>query len=61
MEKAPHTPYSPDIAPSHFHLFSHVKNRFAGASFADVDELLEAVITVLGDIEKVTLEAVFLK
>jgi hypothetical protein len=38
-----------------------VKNRLAGASFADTDELLEAVMIVLDEIEKVTLEAVFLE
>jgi histone-lysine N-methyltransferase SETMAR len=61
MEKAPHPPYSPDIAPSDFYLFDHVTNRLAGASFADADELFEAVMTVSGEIAKVTLEAVCLE
>jgi hypothetical protein len=61
MEKESHPTYSPNITPSHFYLFSHVKNRFAGVSFVDVDELLEAVMTILDDIEKVTFETVFLK
>jgi hypothetical protein len=61
MEKTPHPPYSPDLAPLDFCLFGHVKNRLARASFADADELLKVVITVLGEIEKVTLEAMFLE
>jgi hypothetical protein len=60
MEKTPHLPYSPDLTLSDFYLFGHVKNRLAGASFADADKLLEAMMIVLDEIEKVTLEAVFL-
>jgi hypothetical protein len=61
MEKAPHSPYSPDRALSDVDIFGHVKNRLAGASFADADELLEAMMTILGEIEKVALEAIFLE
>jgi hypothetical protein len=61
MEKALHQPYSFDLAQSDFDRFGHVKNRLVGVSFADTDELLEAVMTVLGEIEKVILEAVFLE
>ena len=36
--------YSPDIAPSDFHLFLHVKKYFAGKKFDDDDELQEEVM-----------------
>jgi histone-lysine N-methyltransferase SETMAR len=61
MKQVPHPPYSSNLTPTDFYVFGHVKNCLAGASFADVDELLEAVMTILGEIEKVTLEAVFLE
>jgi hypothetical protein len=40
----PHLPYIPDLAPSDFWLFGHVKTSLAGRAFNDIDELLEAVI-----------------
>jgi len=38
-------PYSPDLAPSHFHLILHLKQRFAGKKFDDDDEVQEEVMT----------------
>jgi hypothetical protein len=61
MEKAPHPPYSPDLAPSDFYLFGYVNHCLAGAFFADAGQLLEAVKTILIAIQKMTLEAVFLE
>jgi hypothetical protein len=58
---SPHPPYSPDLAPSDFYLFGDVKGRLAGLSFEDADQLLAAVQGVLGGIEKVTLQAIFLE
>jgi len=40
-----HPPYSPDLAPSDFHLFLHLKKYLAGKRFDDDDELQEAVMT----------------
>lgn len=34
-----HPPYSPDLAPSDFHLFSHLKKFLAGQHFASDDEI----------------------
>jgi hypothetical protein len=48
-------------APSDFYLFGYVKKCLAGLSFQDADQLLIAVESVLEGIEKVTLEAFFLK
>jgi len=40
-----HPPYSPDIAPSDFHLFLHLKKYIAGKKFDDDDEVQEEVMT----------------
>jgi hypothetical protein len=61
MKLAPHPLYSPDLAPSGFYLFGYVKRCLAGLPFEDADQLLAAVKGVLGGIEKVILEAVFLE
>jgi histone-lysine N-methyltransferase SETMAR len=36
---------SPDLAPSDFHLFLHLKKYLAGKKFDDNDEVQEAVMT----------------
>uniref|UniRef100_A0A1B6CNN9 Mos1 transposase HTH domain-containing protein n=1 Tax=Clastoptera arizonana TaxID=38151 RepID=A0A1B6CNN9_9HEMI len=38
-----HPPYSPDLAPSDFHLFPHLKQHLRGRTFANDDELKEEV------------------
>lgn len=43
----PHAPYSPDIAPSDFHLFPKLKNHLGGQRFSDDDEVKEAVTKYL--------------
>jgi histone-lysine N-methyltransferase SETMAR len=32
-------PYSPELAPSDFHLFGHLKNHFGGKRFADDEDV----------------------
>jgi hypothetical protein len=61
MTSAPHSPYSPDLAPPGFYLFGYVKRCLAGLSFDDADQFLAAVEGVIEGIEKVTLQAVFLE
>jgi len=39
-----HPPYSPDIAPSDFHLFLHLKKHIAGKKFNDDDEVQKEVM-----------------
>jgi hypothetical protein len=34
-----HLPYSPDLAPSDFHLFGPLKNHLGGERFADDEEV----------------------
>ena len=44
-EQFDHPPYSPDLAPSYFHLFLHLKSFLAGRRFHDDNEVKEAVTT----------------
>jgi hypothetical protein len=39
-----HPSYSPDLVPSDFWLFGHIKTSLVDLALSDVDELLEAVI-----------------
>jgi hypothetical protein len=39
-----HPPYSPDLAPSDFHLFHHLKKHLTGKKFDDSDEVQEDVM-----------------
>jgi len=40
----PHPPYSPDLAPSDFHLFGRLKESLAGLKFKDDQDLLQHVL-----------------
>ncbi|XP_014486230.1 PREDICTED: histone-lysine N-methyltransferase SETMAR-like [Dinoponera quadriceps] len=42
-ELLPHPPYSPDLAPCSFFLFSNMKNWLTGKTFTTVDEMTAAV------------------
>jgi histone-lysine N-methyltransferase SETMAR len=44
-EQFDHAPYSPDLAPSDFHVFLHLKNFLGGWRFHDDKEIKEAVNT----------------
>jgi len=48
----PHPPYSPDLAPSDFFLFRHLKKVLRGRQFKDDDDLRSATESWLGDQEK---------
>jgi histone-lysine N-methyltransferase SETMAR len=41
MKRAPHRPYSPDMAPCDFQLFGYIKGTLAGTSFEEPDQLLQ--------------------
>jgi hypothetical protein len=60
LERAIHPPYSQDLAPSDFYLFSHVKHSLGGQSFETADELCLVIDAVLRGIEKWTLHEAFL-
>jgi hypothetical protein len=55
----PHQSYSPDLAPSDFWLFEHIKTGLAGRSFTEPEELLEGVWEFLEGIRAAELTAVF--
>jgi histone-lysine N-methyltransferase SETMAR len=57
--RVPNPPYSPDLAPSHFWLFGHVKTAFVGQTFEEPEELLEAVTECLNEIQRLELELAF--
>jgi histone-lysine N-methyltransferase SETMAR len=61
LEMAPHPPYSPDLAPSDFFLFEHVKHVLEGAEFPSEETLLTAIQRVLSDLTGDTLRVVFAK
>jgi histone-lysine N-methyltransferase SETMAR len=61
MARAPHPPYSPDLAPSDLYLFGHMKHRLRGQSFEAADELFSASEVISIDIDKSPLDAVFLE
>ena len=61
MKRAPHPPFSPDIAASEFYLFGNLKDRLAGLKFESLDELFECIYEILKKIPKETLINVFLE
>jgi hypothetical protein len=60
MKRAPHPPYSRDLAPCDFYLFRYIARLFASREFADRSDLREAVMDIPNGIEQATLEEVFL-
>lgn len=44
-----HAPYSPDLAPSDFHLFWYLKHHLGGQRFNDDDEVKAAVNSWLSE------------
>jgi hypothetical protein len=42
-----HPPYSPDLAPSDYHLFTYLKNWLRSQRFNNYEELMEGVKTWL--------------
>jgi histone-lysine N-methyltransferase SETMAR len=55
-----HPPYSPDLAPSNFFLFGHIKYYLPGITFPSREELLAAIHEIVGAIPRPTLKEVFL-
>ena len=52
FELVEHPPYSPDLAPSDFHLFPQLKRVIAGTHFQSNDDVIHAVEAFLNDQEK---------
>jgi transposase len=54
-----HSSYSPDLAPSDFFLFQHIKHCLQGITFPSREELLAVIHEIVGAIPRSTLEDVF--
>jgi hypothetical protein len=61
MKQAPHRPYSPDLAPSDFFPFGHVKGKLMRYRAEAPSELLVRILAILAEIQPETLNAVFLE
>jgi hypothetical protein len=61
MKRAPHSPYSPDLAPSDFFLFGYVKRKLMGYHAERLSELLIQIRIILSEIPREALNAVFLE
>ena len=59
FKRAPHPPYSPDLAPSDFFLFGYVKGKLTGKEFAERNEIYESIIEILHEIPHETLIKVY--
>ena len=59
FKRAPHPPYSPDIAPSDFFLFGYVKEQLKGKSFRDGDKLFQMISKIINSVSEKTRKKVF--
>ncbi|UYV72345.1 hypothetical protein LAZ67_9002716 [Cordylochernes scorpioides] len=51
FELLPHAPYSPDLAPSDFNLFPHLKKSLSGIHFRSDEEVIDAVTSFFESLE----------
>jgi hypothetical protein len=61
MKQAPHSPYSPDLAPSDFFLCGYVKGKRMVFHAETPSDLLVRIWVILTEIPRETLNAVFLE
>jgi histone-lysine N-methyltransferase SETMAR len=59
VSRVPQPAYSPDLAPSDFWLFGHLKNSLTGRMFDDPEELLDGITTFLEEVQPSELHIVF--
>ena len=59
LERLPHPPYSPDLAPSDFFLFGYLKKLLEGLFFENDEDLFKKVCQILHSIKRETLESVY--
>ena len=59
LERIPHPPYSPDLAPSDFFLFGYLKKMLEGQSFIDGESLFVEATKILKSINREILEKVY--
>jgi transposase len=61
LHRAPHYPYSPDLAPLDFWLFEYLKGMLHRSSFDELNELLSVIQKFLSEVDRETLDVVFQK
>jgi histone-lysine N-methyltransferase SETMAR len=59
LRLAVHPPYSPDLMPSGFFLFGHIKHCLQGIAFLSLEELLAAIHEIVETIPRPTLDDKF--
>lgn len=59
LHRAPHPPYSPDLAPSDFYLFGALKSRIRGIEFRDSEAIKEWIVDAFERIPPDELRRVF--
>jgi hypothetical protein len=59
MKRAPHPPFSLDLAPPDFYLFGNVKTTLMGAEFEGKYDIFDRIMGALNPIPRDELEAVF--
>ena len=59
IHRAPHPPYSPDIAPSDFFLFGYTKDKLKGRRFKSPDDIFEEIHSIISHISKEKLISVY--
>jgi hypothetical protein len=59
MNQMPHPPYSPDIVPSDFFLFTYLKHKLQRCLYHSADELFSAITDLMETLEKSFLHRVF--
>jgi histone-lysine N-methyltransferase SETMAR len=59
LKRAPHPPYSPDLAPADSYLFGYLKHQLQGHEFTEGAEPVSAISEILNQVPTDTLVNVF--
>lgn len=59
FDRISHPPYSPDLAPMDFPLFSYLKAELRGQRFSDLDELMKESLRILAGLDQTWFKNVF--
>ncbi len=61
IKTVPQPPYSPDLAPSDFCLFSKLKEKLRGCRYETIEEMKEVVTNVIDTLTKEDVHGAFQK
>ena len=61
IKTVPHSPYSPDLAPCDFCLFSKLKEKLRGCRYETIEEMKEAVTKVIDTLTQEDFHGAFQK